>query len=302
MVALEIVFIGRREYTTCAHSVAQPPTRRVPKADHAPCMHARARGRRPSPHTHIIYTRTLVRARVRFRRRRVIIKSGDGRVLLLRVRHPFLRDSIPAAVDGDTSHAHAGRSSVLHEGTRAPRTHRISSVPTSRYDILLLIKYYRYACTHRTAPNFTATGTLRTRARALSHAHSHTPHEHTARRGIMPNGQIAGCDAVVERTAVAAFTANCHRRRGGITLHITVSGGGVCGSSPPARVAGHFTGGVSIIRCRLRQHEQRQWKRWWPWTVLPLRWRCRNYAQEHRTHAVAARQTGTCRLKYDIMI
>jgi len=120
----------------------------------------------------------------------------------------------------------------------------------------------------------------------------------------MPNGQIAGCDAVVERTAVAAFTANRHRRRGGITLYITVSGGGVCGTSPPARVAGHFTGGVSVVRWRRRKHEQlqRQWKRWWPWTVVPLRWRCRNYAQEHRTHAVASRQTGTFRLKYDIII
>lgn len=136
-----------------------------------------ARSRTRSPHTRI-YTRTLARTCVRFRRRQVIIKSGDGRVLLLRVRHPFLWDSIPATVDGDTSHAHAGRSSVLHEGTRASRTHRISSVPTSRYDILLLLKYYRYACTHHTAPNCTATGTLRSshaRARPL------TPHTSTRR-------------------------------------------------------------------------------------------------------------------------
>lgn len=157
---------------------------------------------------------------------------------------------------------------------------------------------------HRTAPPPERFARARAPSHTLTHAHSHTPHKHAARRGIMPNGQIAGCDAVVERTAVAAFTANRHRRRGGITLYITVSGGGVCGTSPPARVAGHFPGGVSIVRWRRRQHEQRQrqWKRWWPWTVVQLRWRSRNYAQEHRTHAVAARQTGTCRLKYDIIL
>lgn len=84
------------------------------EADHAPCMHAAAGLRRTLTHT-------LVRARVRFRRRRVIIKSGDGRVLLLRVRHPFLRHSIPAAVDDDTSHAHAGRSSVTGRRERFTR-------------------------------------------------------------------------------------------------------------------------------------------------------------------------------------
>lgn len=102
-----------------------------------------------------------------------------------------------------------------------------------------------------------------------------THRANTGRRGIMPNGQIAGCDAVVERTAAhdaVAVRATPDAAALPPTAAITVDG--VAGVQP-AIVAGRPLWRLRWTRGRRRRFRSHR-------------------TQEHRAHVVASRQTGTC--------
>lgn len=97
----------------------------------------------------------------------------------------------------------------------------------------------------------------------------------------MPNGQIAGCDAVVKRTAAAYRD---RRPRGTIAVDANV----VADDTVPAPSMARSDG---VPGSRGRQAAP------WPRRAMRRRRirlrRRRDRTQEHRTHAVAARQTGT---------
>lgn len=144
------------------------------------------------------------------------------------------------------------------------------------------------------------------RHRATSRAHTHTDRVNARRRpGIMPNGQTAGRDAVVERTA-AAYRDRCSTT----DTVASVTTDSVIAAAPPSAPATMARGSrsavvpvigvqvrcvVAAIRERPSQLPSRRWRL--PRTVRRrcVRLRIRGHqAQEHRTYSIATCQTGTC--------